>query len=98
MTVELHNGGFSCSENRVERLMSKAGIQARFKTAFRLKTTHQEPDRIPAPNRLEKSIPLTRPGEVLISDITYIATAQGWLYLAVTLDLFRRQVSGWHSR
>jgi len=75
--------------------MSEAGIQARFKTAFRPKTTRQDPDRLPAPNRLKKH-PATRPGEVLISDITYVATAQGWLYLAVTLDLFSRQVSGWH--
>jgi transposase InsO family protein len=96
MTIELRNRGFICSENRVARLMSESGIQARFKTAFRPKTTQQDPDRNPAPNRLEERNPATRPGEVLISDITYVATAQGWLYLAVTLDLFSRQVSGWH--
>ena len=96
MTTELHNRGLSCSENRVARLMSCAGIQARYKTAFRPKTTQQDPDRMPAPNWLGPGRSATRPGEVLISDITYVATAQGWLYLAVTLDLFSRQVSGWH--
>lgn len=96
MTTELRNRGFSCSENRVARLMSRAGIQARFKTAFRPKTTQQDPDRMPAPNRLGPGRSAERPGEVLISDITYVATAQGWLYLAVTLDLFSRRVSGWH--
>jgi len=96
MTAELQKRGFSCSENRVVRLMSHAGIQARFKTAFRPKTTQQDPDRMPAPNRLGPENSAARPGEVLISDITYVATAQGWLYLAVTLDLFSRQVSGWH--
>lgn len=96
MTTELHNRGFTCSENRVARLMSGAGIKARYKTAFRPKTTQQDPDRMPAPNRLGPGRLAERPGEVLISDITYVATAQGWLYLAVTLDLFSRQVSGWH--
>ena len=96
MTTELHNRGLSCSENRIARLMSQSGIQARYKTAFRPKTTQQDPDRLPAPNRLEQGQSAERPGEVLISDITYVATTQGWLYLAVTLDLFSRQVSGWH--
>ena len=50
---------------------------------------------MPAPNLLESGMVAERPGEILISDITYVATAQGWLYLAVTLDLFSRQVSGW---
>lgn len=96
MTVELKSRGFSCSENRVARLMAQAGIQARFKTSFRPKTTQQDPERMPAPNRLGSGGQATRPGEILVSDITYVATKQGWLYLAVTLDLFSRKVSGWH--
>ena len=97
MTVELHNRGLSCSENRVARLMSKAGMKARYKTAFRPKTTTvQNPDRLPAPNHLAEAPAPVRPGEVLVSDITYVATTQGWMYLAVTLDLFSRQVTGWH--
>ena len=47
-------------------------------------------------NRLTGKAAPTRPGEVLISDITYVATTEGWIYLAVTLDLFSRQVAGWH--
>ena len=96
MTTELHVRGFHCSENRVARLMAKNGLRARYKNAFRPKTTVQDPGRIPAPNRLAGKAAPTRPGEVLISDITYVATAQGWIYLAVTLDLFSRQVAGWH--
>ena len=96
MTVELHNRGLPCSENRVARLMSKAGMKARHKTAFRPKTTVQNPDRLPAPNHLAEAPAPVRPGEVLVSDITYVATTQGWMYLAVTLDLFSRQVAGWH--
>jgi len=96
MTSELHKRGLHCSENRVARLMAKNGLRARHKTAFRPKTTVQNPERLPAPNRLAGKADPTRPGEVLISDITYVATAQGWVYLAVTLDLFSRQVAGWH--
>lgn len=76
--------------------MSKAGMKARHKTAFRPKTTVQNPDRLPAPNHLAEAPAPARPGEVLVSDITYVATTQGWMYLAVTLDLFSRQVTGWH--
>jgi putative transposase len=96
MTTELRRRGFSCSENRVARLMSREGIKARYKSAFRPKTTVQNPHRLPSPNRLAAAQSPERPGEVLISDITYVATAQGWQYLAVTLDLFSRQVAGWH--
>jgi len=96
MTTELHERGFHCSENRVARLMAKNGLRAKHKSSFRPKTTVQNPERMPAPNRLAGKAPPTRPGEVLISDITYVATTQGWIYLAVTLDLFSRQVVGWH--
>lgn len=96
MTVELRRRGFTCSENRVARLMSEEGLKARYKSAFRPKTTVQNPDRLPSPNRLAEVAPPSRPGEVLVSDITYVATAHGWMYLAVTLDLFSRQVAGWH--
>ena len=96
MTVELRNRGYSCSENRVARLMAKEGLRARFKSAFRPKTTVQNPGQRPSPNHLAGALPPSRPGEVLVSDITYVATAQGWMYLAVTLDLFSRQVAGWH--
>ena len=96
MTTELHERGFHCSENRVARLMAKNGLRAKYKSSFRPKTTVQNPERMPAPNRLAGKTAPTRPGEVLISDITYVATTQGWIYLAVTLDLFSRQVVGWH--
>jgi putative transposase len=96
MTVELQRRGFTCSENRVARLMAKEGLKAKHKSAFRPKTTVQNSERLPSPNRLAEVAEVNRPGEVVVSDITYVATAQGWLYLAVTLDLFSRQVAGWH--
>lgn len=96
MTVELQNRGFTCSENRVARLMREAGLMARHKAAFRPKTTVQDPDRIPAPNRLTEIGAPSQPGEVFVSDITYVATREGWLYLAVTMDLYSRRIAGWH--
>lgn len=96
MTVELKKRGFSCSENRVARLMAKEGLKARHKAAFRPKTTVQDPDRVPAPNRLAEIETPSHPGEVFVSDITYVATRQGLLYLAVTMDLFSRRIAGWH--
>jgi transposase InsO family protein len=96
MTVELQKRGFTCSENRVARLMAKEGLKARHKTAFRPKTTVQDPDRTPAPNRLAEIETPSQPGEVFVSDITYVATREGWLYLAVTMDLYSRRIAGWH--
>lgn len=95
LTAELQKRGIECSENRVARIMAKNEIQAKHKSAFRPKTTVQDPSRKPAPNLFQGKEP-SRPGEILVSDITYVATREGWLYLAITMDLFSRQVSGWH--
>ncbi len=95
MADELTARGFPCSENRAARIMSKYGIKARSKTAFRPKTTIPDPARAPAPNLLADRPAPTGPGQVYISDITYVATREGWLYLAVVIDLFSRRVAGW---
>ena len=54
-----------------------------------------DPDKRPAPNRLKSEPKPTVPGQALVSDITYVATKEGWLYLAVTMDLFSRKIVGW---
>jgi transposase InsO family protein len=97
MTPELHEHGFIFSENRVARLMRSEGIQARRKRAFRPKTTIQDDastSRI-APNRLADLEGADAPGQALVADITYVATREGWLYLAVVMDLFSRSILGW---
>lgn len=94
MVEELRKRGFECSENRVARIMARAGIDASPKAAFRPKTTIPDKNALPSPN-LIKNITPRNPGEVVISDITYIATKEGWLYLAVIIDLFSREVIGW---
>lgn len=95
MTVELQERGYPCSENRVARLMARHGLAARSRRPFRPKTTQADGQARPAPNHLAAAAPAARPGEVLVSDITYVATHEGWLYLAVVLDLYSRAIVGW---
>ena len=95
MTRELLEAGLSCSENRVARLMNEHGINARQKAAFRPQTTLRDEDKLPMPNHLRDAEAPAAPGEVYVSDITYVATREGWLYLAVVMDLYSRQIAGW---
>ena len=92
VTRALRQEGLSVGKNRVARLMRQQQLVARKKRAFRPQTTVAG-DRT-EPNRIAHLVP-ERPDQVWISDITYVATAEGWLYLAVILDLFSRRVVGW---
>jgi transposase InsO family protein len=94
MTEELRSRGLSCGEHRVARLMRQAGIRAKARRRFKVTTdsSHTEPI---APNLLNQEFGVARPNEVWASDITYIRTGEGWLYLAVVLDLYSRLVVGW---
>jgi putative transposase len=95
MTHELRSMGLACSENRVARLMRTAGIRAQRRKPFRPKTTQPDRDAHPSPNLLAGAGPANEPGSQLVSDITYIPTREGWLYLAVVIDLFSRSILGW---
>jgi putative transposase len=91
---ELRSKGFGCGRHRVARLMAKAGIVARIRRRFRV-TTRPAIRAQYAADLLKRTFVASRPHEVWMSDITYIWTAQGWLYLAVVLDLYTRAVVGW---
>src|SRR5205823_1175285 len=95
MTRELRARGQACSKNRVARLMQSHGLRARPRRPFRPKTTTPDHGAYPSPNLLAEAAIATTPGAQLVSDITYIPTAEGWLYLAVVIDLFSRSVLGW---
>jgi len=95
MTEELRARGFRCSRKRVARLMCEEGIRARPRRPFRPRTTQQDKAAAASPNLLGKSEPPSAPGQQVVSDITYIRTAEGWLYLAIVLDLFSRAIIGW---
>ena len=82
------------SRKRVARLMRELGIRA--KSARKYKATTDSNHRLPiAPNRLERRFEAGVPNRVWVSDITYIWTRQGWMYLAVIIDLFSRRIVGW---
>jgi len=87
--------GFATSRNRVARLMRAASIRARRKTKRKVVTTDSQHAFPVAPNRLNQDFQAKRPNEKWLTDISYIPTAEGWLYLAVVMDLFSRRVVGW---
>jgi transposase InsO family protein len=95
MTRQLHALGLGCSENRIARLMHALGLRARPRKPFRPKTTRPDHAAHPSPNLLARAGAPTAPGTHLLSDITYIPTREGWLYLAIVLDLFSRSILGW---
>lgn len=87
--------GIACGRHRVARLMQKNGIVGK-KTEKRLPiTTQRRPGALAAPNLLNQHFAAQEPNEKWAVDITYIATAEGWLYLAVVLDLYSRRIVGW---
>jgi putative transposase len=92
--AELHAQGLCTSRKRVARLMCRAGLAARRRRAFR-RTTPAGHSRPAAPNLVARQFTAPAPNRVWVADITYFATGEGWLYLAVVLDLFSRRVVGW---
>jgi len=95
MTRELRAVAIDCSENRVARIMRLNGLRARPRRPFRPKTTQRDHAAHPSPNLLSQAGSPSAPGAQLVSDITYIPTREGWLYLAIVIDLFSRAVLGW---
>jgi len=95
--ADLRELGECCGRHRVARLMRAEGLRSQ--TGYR-----RRPGRYggkpptPAPNRLERQFNVSEPNKVWVTDITYIRTYEGWLYLAVVLDLFSRQIIGWSMK
>lgn len=90
----LRRNGRRISEKRVARLMRKEGIFGRKKKRFRKTTDSNHTDPI-APNVLQRCFQVDLPDTAWVTDVTYVFTHQGWLYLAAILDLFSRRVVGW---
>jgi len=86
------------SRHRVARLMKKAHLVPVKAAHWHPQTTRQQPGARTAPNLLNQDFTAVRPNEKWVGDITYIETAEGWLYLAVILDLYSRRVVGWAMR
>ncbi len=90
---DLRAVGEGCSRNRVHRLMRAAGLRAQ--VGYRRPRHRCGQPSVVAPNRLQRAFDVDTPNETWVTDITYIRTHEGWLYLAVVLDLFSRRVIGW---
>ena len=93
MTAELNTRGYYCCENTVSKMMNELGIEAHRAKPFKPKTTRVDSKAKFCKNRLENQR-ANKFGETLVSDITYIRTKEGWLYLAVVMDLFSRAIIG----
>ena len=93
MTAELNARGYFCCENTVAKMMRELGLEAHRAKPFKPKTTQVDKEAKYSSNLLENQ-KAKHFGETLVSDITYIRTKEGWLYLAVVMDLFSRAIIG----
>jgi len=92
---DLREAGEAVSQKRVERLMRQNGLFGKHRRRFKPATTDSQHDRPVAPNLLNRQFEAERPNVTWSSDITQLSTPEGWLYLAIVLDVFARTVVGW---
>lgn len=93
---DLREAGFICSENRVARLMRQARLKS--VRGYRKPRFKSGRPAIAAPNRLQQQFSVDKPDEAWVTDITYVKTYEGWLYVAVVIDLYSRAVIGWSMK
>jgi transposase InsO family protein len=91
----LRRAGIPCSENRVARSMLRQNLRARQSRKF-IATTDSRHSYGVAPNLLEREFRTDKPNQVWVTDITYLPTKNGWMYLVIFLDLYGRRVVGWN--
>ena len=95
ITQELRGQGQKCNRKRVERLMRQDGLKGRTGRRRKVRTTQSDHDQPVAPNLLLGRSAPRKANEVWVADITYVPTAEGWLFLAAVMDLYSRQILGW---
>ncbi len=95
ITAELRREGQVCNHKRVERLMRQAGLKARSGRKRKVRTTQSDHDQPVAPNLLLGRPAPVKVDEVWVADITYVPTAEGWLFVAAVMDLYSRHILGW---
>ena len=94
ITAELKRRGISCNKKRIARIMRKNGIEARIFRKYKVTTNSNHQKEVSA-NLLDRDFSKGKPNIVWTSDITYIRTEEGWLYLAAIMDTYSRKVVGW---
>jgi transposase InsO family protein len=87
--------GLIISRRRIGSIMKKQGLNSRSRRRFRVLTTDSNHNYAIAPNRLQQDFYASEPNQIYVGDITYIPTAEGWLYLASVIDLYSRKIVGW---
>lgn len=92
---ELEDRGFYISRPRVARLMKELQIRSIVHKKFKVVTTDSNHEHSISPNLLDRDFTAARPGQKWVSDITYVRTNQGWLYLTIVMDLYDRKIVGW---
>ena len=94
MQIALTKQGYAVGRNKARTLMKEAGVQVRYRKKYKVTTNSQHPQPV-FDNLLNRQFTVARPNQVYAADVTYIWTQEGWLYLAVVLDLYSRKVVGW---
>jgi transposase InsO family protein len=90
----LKKAGINAGRYKVRRLMAQLGLEVRYPKRFKVTTDSNHNDAI-SPNLLNRQFDVAAPNKVWTTDITYVWTLEGWLYVAIVIDLFSRQVVGW---
>ena len=91
---ELDKAGFDIGRNRLGKLLKKHDLHVKPRKSFHCCTTKQDPSLVPSPN-IVKNMKLTAPDQALCSDITYIYTEEGFVYLSLVMDMFAKDIVGW---
>lgn len=95
ITVELRDNGLFASRPRVARLMRQMGIRSIISKPFKASTTDSSHDYRVSKNLLARDFTATRKSQKWVSDITYVRTGEGWVYLSIIMDLYDRKIIGW---
>ena len=95
LLLDLVDEGFEIGRKRVQRLMREEGIVGVHRRRQRVSLTKQDESQTPAPDLIERDFKASAPNQKWVADITYIATDEGWLYLAIIMDLYSRRIVGW---
>jgi putative transposase len=95
MVKKLRKEGFNIGRERVRTLMKMLGLVVKQRVAYKITTKQKHRDSV-ADNLLNQNFNPVGPNEVWAGDVTYLKTAEGWMYLAIVMDLFSRRIVGWH--
>lgn len=95
LAKKLRKEGFKIGRDKARRLMKTLNLMVKQRIAYRVTTKRKDDNQI-APNLLNQNFNPVAANEVWAGDITYLKTAEGWMYLAIVMDLFSRRIVGWH--